>query len=214
LSCNRFGTMLGLAHAAMTAEGDNSVLMQKVAKEHLSHLSKNGFPSPVEAKEDISDKMYAYRLLQDRERALYERLGKNTASAGKEGLFATWMMEESDLIQACGRAFAERLIADRFLLAIEEADPDLKPILDTLFSLYAVNTLERNLAQLVIAGVVKREQMADIRLRSAALCAQLGPQALAVAESFAATPEMLSAPIARDWVQYNEYDNQGELDGF
>ena len=29
----RFGTFLGLAHAAMTAEGDNSVLMQKVAKE-------------------------------------------------------------------------------------------------------------------------------------------------------------------------------------
>ena len=28
LSCNRFGTFIGLAHAAMTAEGDNSVLMQ------------------------------------------------------------------------------------------------------------------------------------------------------------------------------------------
>ena len=28
LSCNRFGVFLGLAHAAMTAEGDNSVLMQ------------------------------------------------------------------------------------------------------------------------------------------------------------------------------------------
>merc|ERR1712004_917270 len=41
LSCNRFGTFLGLAHAAMTAEGDNSVLMQKVAKEHLGYLSKN-----------------------------------------------------------------------------------------------------------------------------------------------------------------------------
>ena len=30
LSANSFGTFLGLAHAAMTAEGDNSVLMQKV----------------------------------------------------------------------------------------------------------------------------------------------------------------------------------------
>jgi len=30
LSCNRFGPFIGLAHAAMTAEGDNSVLMQKV----------------------------------------------------------------------------------------------------------------------------------------------------------------------------------------
>merc|ERR1711983_609455 len=41
LSVNRFGTLLGLAHAAMTAEGDNSVLMQKVAKEHLGKLMKS-----------------------------------------------------------------------------------------------------------------------------------------------------------------------------
>merc|ERR1712051_411984 len=41
LSCNRFGTFLGLAHAAMTAEGDNSVLMQKVAKERLGELMKS-----------------------------------------------------------------------------------------------------------------------------------------------------------------------------
>ena len=40
---NRFGTFLGLAHAAMTAEGDNSVLMQKVAKERLGEISKAGF---------------------------------------------------------------------------------------------------------------------------------------------------------------------------
>ena len=43
LSVNRFGTFLGLAHAAMTAEGDNSVLMQKVAKERLGEISKEGF---------------------------------------------------------------------------------------------------------------------------------------------------------------------------
>ncbi|EFJ45833.1 hypothetical protein VOLCADRAFT_93964 [Volvox carteri f. nagariensis] len=35
LSCNRFGSILGFAHAGMTAEGDNRVLMQKVAKELL-----------------------------------------------------------------------------------------------------------------------------------------------------------------------------------
>ena len=38
LSCNRFGQILGFAHAGMTAEGDNRVLMMKVAKEYLSTL--------------------------------------------------------------------------------------------------------------------------------------------------------------------------------
>ena len=35
LSCNRFGHIIGFAHATVTAEGDNRVLMQKVAKEFL-----------------------------------------------------------------------------------------------------------------------------------------------------------------------------------
>ena len=36
LSCNRFGQILGFAHAGMTAEGDNRVLMMKVAKEYMA----------------------------------------------------------------------------------------------------------------------------------------------------------------------------------
>ena len=33
LSCNRFGSLIGFAHAGITAEGDNRVLFQKTAKE-------------------------------------------------------------------------------------------------------------------------------------------------------------------------------------
>merc|ERR1719411_1183008 len=62
LSVNRFGTFLGLAHAAMTAEGENSVLMQKVAKEHLGYLMKN--PPKVEkpASKSVSDQSYLHYL--------------------------------------------------------------------------------------------------------------------------------------------------------
>jgi acyl-CoA oxidase len=38
LSCNRFGQIIGFAHAGMTAEGDNRVLMMKVSKEYLATL--------------------------------------------------------------------------------------------------------------------------------------------------------------------------------
>ena len=40
LSVNRFGAILGFAHAGMTAEGDNRVLMQKV-----KHIYEHSFPS-------------------------------------------------------------------------------------------------------------------------------------------------------------------------
>ena len=72
----RFGTFLGLAHAAMTAEGDNSVLMQKVAKERLGIIAKN--PLKVEKPEssDITDNKYLVYLIQAREEKLFNELGK------------------------------------------------------------------------------------------------------------------------------------------
>ena len=43
------------------------------------------------------------------------------------------------------------------------------------------------------------------------LCAELAPSALALIESFGLPEEMLQSPIASDWIGYNSYDNQGEL---
>merc|ERR1711997_349363 len=48
LSVNRFGGLLGSAHAGMTAEGDNSVLMQKVAKEHMGLFKPHQLKKPSE----------------------------------------------------------------------------------------------------------------------------------------------------------------------
>merc|ERR1712112_631331 len=120
LSANRFGTFLGLAHAAMTAEGDNSVLMQKVAKEHLDILAKTGgftkWTAP--ASSDLSDPSYLLHLLRCMEVKLFTELGKKMMAAGKAGTFNTWMLQESDLIQNAARSFGERLIAERFTEAL------------------------------------------------------------------------------------------------
>lgn len=60
-------------------------------------------------------------------------------------------------------------------------------------------------------GVVPAEVAQNVTARAADLCRELTPQALALTEAFAINDEMLSAPIARDWVMYNKGDNQGEL---
>jgi len=211
LSANRFGTFLGLAHAAMTAEGDNSVLMQKVAKEHLAFLSKN--PPKVEkpTSTSVSDPGFLHYLLKTREVKLYTELGQKMAKAGKAGTYESWMFEESDLIQHAGKAFGERLMADRFALTLETCDKDLKPILSKVFSLYLAAIVEKNLAWFVINGLVPSSDITNIKSYSADLCAELGTQSLAICESFGITDTMLSAPIALDWVGFNTYDNQGEL---
>jgi len=215
LSCNRFGTFLGLAHAAMTAEGDNSVLMQKVAKEQLGAWVKAGFKHNFvkPPSENFSDPDYLMWILAERETVLFSKLGKAMAKAGKEGMFDTWMLKESDLIQAAARAFGDRLIAERFLLKIGEKDVEasLKPVLTQLFTLYGVAQIEKNLGNLLILGLVKPSQVAEIKSTAVKTCQELGPESLALTESFAISDTMLSAPIALDWVQYNTYDNQGEV---
>ena len=211
LSCNRFGTFLGLAHAAMTAEGDNSVLMQKVAKEHLGHLMKN--PPKVEkpSSSSVSDQSFLHYLLRAREGKVYTELGTKMAAAGKAGTYDSWMFEESDLIQHAGKAFGERLIADRFAVTLETCDKSLQPILSQIFSLYLSTVVEKNLSWFVIQGLLPASEISAVRDHSAQLCADLGSQSLAICESFGITDTMLSAPIALDWVGYNAYDNQGEL---
>ena len=53
LSCNRFGTLIGFAHATVTAEGDNRVLMQKVAKELLGVAGAAAVQSRLAAAERV-----------------------------------------------------------------------------------------------------------------------------------------------------------------
>jgi len=212
LSCNRFGTFLGLAHAAMTAEGDNSVLMQKVAKERLGELMKS--PPKMRAKPaspDLTNADFLLYLLQAREMKLFRELGEKMAKAGREGTFKTWMLEESDLIQKAARAYGDHLIADRFSTVLNETEADLQPILQKIFTLYSITVIERNLPWFIISKTLSKEQGLEVKTLAAQLCAELGPQALAICNSFAITDTMLSAPIALDWVKYNTYDNQGEL---
>jgi len=211
LSCNRFGTFLGLAHAAMTAEGDNSVLMQKVAKERLGILAAEKPKLEKPSTTNLKDTNYLAYLLRARELNLFNELGTKMKKAGKAGTFDSWMFEESDLIQHASKSFADRLIADRFIETVASCDQQLKPILSQVLDLYLNTIIEKNLGWFVISGILQPSDVSQVRSNAAELCALLGPQALAISESFGITDTMLSAPIALDWVGYNSYDNQGEV---
>ena len=98
----------------MTAEGDNSVLMQKVAKERLAKLQKEGFGNvdAPDSKDMVDSKLALYHL-RIRDQVLFKELAQSLAKAGKAKLFETWMLEESDLIQGAARAYADLLVAEQ-----------------------------------------------------------------------------------------------------
>ncbi|KAK3872008.1 hypothetical protein Pcinc_022888 [Petrolisthes cinctipes] len=209
LSCNRFGVFGGLAHAAMTAEGDNCVLMQKVAKERLAVFKPVPTNSDITA--DPSSISYLHDLLGRRENVLFKTLGKNMVKAGKEGMFDTWMLQESDLVQGAARAFGERLISDQFGEVLKKCETSLRPVLTKLYHLYLLDVVEQNLVMFITTGLVTPDIATKTVETSRAVCKDLGPEALALCEAFAITDQMLSAPIALNWVDYNVGDNQGEL---
>ena len=51
LTANEFGLAIGFSHAGITAEGDDSVLMQKVSKELLALVEKKIRYTPVDVKD-------------------------------------------------------------------------------------------------------------------------------------------------------------------
>ena len=46
LAIAKFGDYMATAHASVTAEGDNRVLMTKIVKDYMTNVKKNGFKVP------------------------------------------------------------------------------------------------------------------------------------------------------------------------
>jgi acyl-CoA oxidase len=209
LSCNRFGTFIGLAHATVTAEGDNSVLMQKVAKERLGVFSPAAGDAP--ANKNLNDSSFLHWLLHKREDTLFTALGSEMKNVGKSDMYQKWMLQSSDLIQAAARSYGERICSEQMLDNIVKGDSSLKNILEQLQKLFCLHSIEKNLGWYVVSNTLDNSTAGQISAVKAQICQDLAPQALALCEAFGIPDEMLSAPIAQDWVSYNQYDNQGEV---
>merc|ERR1711990_1405586 len=234
LSANRIGTYFGSAHAGQTAEGDNSVLMQKVAKEHLG-LFKPHEDSPPQNL-DLENIDHIEYLLKARENLQYKELKQKLAPAmiytkvGKsmpgilkpigdklqeKGIFNTWMLQEQDLIQAFAKSYADRIICEAFKETLDgktgPVDPSLEPTLNKILHLHLLSTLEKDLPTFLSAGLLTSAQADAVLNINRRLCSELAPSALALIDSFGLPEEMLQSPIASDWIGYNAYDNQGEL---
>lgn len=207
----------------MTAEGDNSVLMQKVATERLMVLKPTMFqvaatyvPSFVNRMfswADLSNQKYLHSLLESREKELFMALGMKMMRAGKKGRFDTWMYKEQDLVQAAAQAYGERLISECFGKTLDRADPELQPVLKKLHHLYQINVIKKDLGYFTTSGLMSTGTGAKVGKAAADLCREVAPQALALCDAFGISDEMLNAPIARDWIKYNSVDNKGEVEG-
>ncbi|CAK4626871.1 unnamed protein product [Aphanomyces euteiches] len=222
LSANRFGEILGFSHAAVTAEGDNRVLMTKVAKE-LGELLKQGryklsptANKPYQGEPSLNDVEYYKYLFGLREAKLFAKLGKIMKTDLEQGktVFDIWMLEQSALIQDIALAYVERMAFVSTLASLQDPkNADLRPTLTKLALLHGASCVQRDLGWYVCNGAVSTDlgnQVDDV-VKSLCSAEGLGNDALHLIDSFGIPDYVIAAPIALDWVKFNETDNQGEI---
>lgn len=221
LSVNRIGSIIGFSHAGMTAEGDNSVLMQKVSKELLTDLQSGKIKLPRARKtvkellstSDFKDLYTITDFIILREVALIERL-QNTLSAGVmqgKTIFQVWMKEASNLIQSLARTYGERVVSEACILSLDHADAaGNKEILYKLYSLSGLVILQRDLSWYLMHNFITPENAAGIELAIGELVEDIAPAAVDIVTSLGIPHYLIKAPIASNYVQYNEGPNKGE----
>eukprot|EP01118_Nematostelium_gracile_P002347 TRINITY_DN12585_c0_g1_i1.p1 TRINITY_DN12585_c0_g1~~TRINITY_DN12585_c0_g1_i1.p1 ORF type:complete len:141 (+),score=38.51 TRINITY_DN12585_c0_g1_i1:104-526(+) len=130
----------------------------------------------------------------------------------KEKLYLKfWMKEESDLIQFTAKAYGERVVLEQCLNTLSKCDKNLKNILEKIFFLYALHSLQSDIGYFLTKRILIPENSKKLDEKIKFLIKELAPQSIFLVQAFGIPDYGLNAPIAADWIGYNQIDNRGEL---
>lgn len=223
LAVNRFAALKADTDVFTTFEGDNTVLLQLVAKHLLSGyrqqfgnldagvlfryflgharaalVERNPFATHRTDEDHLLDRDFHRSAFLWREEHLVETLARRVRAkmeAGSSPFDALVACQEHAL--AAARAHVERQILEAFASAAAAAPAELAPSLETLCDLYALATLERERGAYLEAGYFAAEKSKAIRTQVDRLCREVRELALSLVDAFGIPEACLDAPIAR-----------------
>lgn len=211
LAANRIGPLLNDMNVDTTFEGDNTVLMQQVAKPLLDAAAKAGAtqapPPPAVNQADLSMQCVG-QLLSWRERMLTAGLAGEMAAAGARGGGEEAVTDAFDAaldrVVLLGWAWTDRFSYEVFCAEAAAAPASLRPALRLLCQLYGLSRLEAGVECYLAAGALSGEAVKAVHARVNSLCRELGEGggrlAVALCAGFGIPPHLLQAPIAvGDW---------------
>lgn len=210
-----------------TFEGDNTVLLQLVAKGLLTSY-KHDFEdlSPLATARFFTDQVVSAILERTSVRKALEsltegsdadvffrrewqlRLFEDREEHVVEGVakrlrkaasdpFGVFNSAQDHVLRA-GRVHVERLVLEAFAAAIERCeDPDARTLLDRVCDLYALSAIEEDLAWFLGHGRLTASRGKAVTAAVNGLCAQLRPHARTLVDAFAIPEQFLAAPMLR-----------------
>ncbi|GAA4933617.1 acyl-coenzyme A oxidase [Actinomycetospora succinea] len=235
LSENRLGQLRADTDVFTTFEGDNTVLLQLVAKGLISgyaddfgHLDTLGTVrfvadqvldtvaertslrqlaerlravAPGRDEEDVRDRSWQVKLLDDREEHTLDGLVRRLRPARDKGIsperqFAIFNGAQDHLLRAA-RSHLDGLVLDAFVRAIDACtDPSARALLGKVCDLYALSLIEEDKGWFLEHGRISATRSKAITAEVNRLCLELRPHARALVDAFGIPEAWIGAPIA------------------
>ncbi len=223
LSVNRLPDLKADSDVFATFEGDNTVLLQLVAKSLLTSFKKRledggvgavlrmlggAAVAAVREQNPIARRDGSREHLRGREvqlaalahrrdvltRSLAGRLRKRIAASGDAH---TAMLEVQEQLVAAARAYVDHLALAWFEAEVARVeDAPTRAVLQRLGDLHALSTLEREAAWYLEDGYWEASKARAVRKEVEALMAEVAPAARDLVDAFSIPDACLAAPIA------------------
>ncbi len=220
LSINRIEAMIGSAHSGITAEGDSSVLMQKVSKEYVEDFVKKIIPAPklagcpvaISKKEDIMNLEVLNDLLKIRETKLLEILADKTMN-NLDNVYKVWMLEESNLIQDLSMVYGERYCLEAAIKAFGSKKYLYylySSVLVNVMTLFAACHVKKNLSWYLLNESISKIAANKIGDQINTLIKDISKYSMEICEGFGIPRHSIFAPI---YTGYEKYYSVDKTDG-
>jgi acyl-CoA oxidase len=225
LSENRIDALKNDTEIYTTFEGDNTVLMQLVAKNRLSEFrksfgemgslgiinyvyenaktaitEKNPIATRKTDDEHLLDNEFHLQAFIHREKTILASAARRIKKLVDGGLepYDAFNVVQHQMIDVA-QAYLERVVLEQFHLAIKAVeDQKTKEILTKLNHLYALSQLEKNKAWYLEDGYMEAVKTKAIRKIVNQLCWDIRPDAVSLVNAFDIPESCLAAPIAVD----------------
>ncbi|WP_240469705.1 acyl-CoA dehydrogenase [Cyclobacterium sp. SYSU L10401] len=223
LSENRIDALKNDTDVYTTFEGDNTVLMQLVAKSRLSAYKeqfenmnlftiinyvaaktktsiteKNPLIIRNTDEQHLLDPDFHLSAFEYRENSILDSAAKRLKRLMDEGMdpFDAVNVSQHHLF-TMGEAFIERVVLEKFLEKIAaETDPKIKEVLKKLCDLYALYQMEKHKGWYLEQGYMEGVKTKAIRKMVNQLCWEIRKDAVPLVNAFNIPDPCLSAPIA------------------
>jgi acyl-CoA oxidase len=223
LSENRIDRLKNDTDIYTTFEGDNTVLMQLVAKSRLSEFKKefsdiNFFgmlsyladqaktsfskKNPITIRNTDTEHLLDFTFLTDaflyRERSILTSAARRFKSHLDQGMdsFDAFNQTQYHMVNI-GYAYVERVMLETFVEQVNKtADPNCKESLARLCRLFALSTIEKHKGWYLEQGYMEGAKTKAIRKVINNLCYEIRQEAVPLVDAFGIPDKCLAAPIA------------------